>query len=203
MAERKATIADAATHTDFTKIDMDGVSDDMSEAYVYSGPSHRGTKYYIALCFVGNAGKPKIYESYVTMDEAVKRIRDTMSVQLQVLAIKQKYKAEKKLRSMNFQGGVGDVLVSSWGYDQTNVDFYQIVARPTQTFVEVVNIESASVPGKASRDSGYVVPAHIPLDMLPEKGKRCKITNDTHVLIDGRNARLTPPDKQHYCSWGY
>ena len=23
---------------------------------------------------------------------------------------------------------VGDVLVSSWGYDQTNVDFYQVVA---------------------------------------------------------------------------
>ena len=32
----------------------------------------------------------------------------------------------------------GDVFVSSWGYEQTNVDFYEVV-RTTAKYIEGVN----------------------------------------------------------------
>lgn len=40
------------------------------------------------------------------------------------------YKAEQKAKRLNFENPakVGDILYSSWGYDQTNIDFYQVVA---------------------------------------------------------------------------
>lgn len=42
---------------------------------------------------------------------------------------------------------VGDVFYSSWGYDQTNVDFYKVVAK-TKARIKVVRI------GKMSDDMG-------------------------------------------------
>ena len=40
---------------------------------------------------------------------------------------------------------VGDVLVCSWGYDQTNVDWYEVTARIGSTMVEVRKIAAESV----------------------------------------------------------
>ena len=36
----------------------------------------------------------------------------------------------------------GSILYSSWGYDQTNIDFYQVVKLVGKTMCEVVQIES-------------------------------------------------------------
>jgi hypothetical protein len=51
---------------------------------------------------------------------------------------------------------VGDILFSSWGYDQTNVDFYE-VRKVTGSMVVLQKLQN-----KVVRDSGptvYVVPA--------------------------------------------
>jgi hypothetical protein len=37
---------------------------------------------------------------------------------------------------------VGDILYSSWGYDQTNIDFYKVKRLAGKTMVELVPIES-------------------------------------------------------------
>lgn len=44
-------------------------------------------------------------------------------------------KANRAAARKSFQHGyeVGDVLYSSWGYDQTNVDFYQVIATTSKT----------------------------------------------------------------------
>lgn len=41
---------------------------------------------------------------------------------------------------------VGDIFVSSWGYDQTNVDYYQVVKRTAKT-VTVKELEKVVVSG--------------------------------------------------------
>lgn len=38
-------------------------------------------------------------------------------------------KKEKTQKEEKFEAKVGDIFYSSWGYDQTNVDFYQVVKR--------------------------------------------------------------------------
>ena len=35
---------------------------------------------------------------------------------------------------------IGDILSSSWGYEQTNVDFYEVTALPSKFFVELTPI---------------------------------------------------------------
>lgn len=40
---------------------------------------------------------------------------------------KEERKVQRKLQESDVQ--VGDIFVNSWGYEQTNVDFYQVVAR--------------------------------------------------------------------------
>lgn len=52
---------------------------------------------------------------------------------------------------------VGAIFVNSWGYDQTNVDAYQVVA-VTRASVKVRRINQETVPGSEGRDSCRVVP---------------------------------------------
>lgn len=51
---------------------------------------------------------------------------------------------------------VGDILTSSWGYDQTNVDFYQVERLAGKTMVEVREIAAQMVDSSGSSD--YVRP---------------------------------------------
>lgn len=44
---------------------------------------------------------------------------------------------------------IGDVFVSSWGYDQTNVDFYR-VTRKTKAMIEL-----SPIPGRLKDAPGY------------------------------------------------
>ena len=53
---------------------------------------------------------------------------------------------------------VGDVYAASWGYDQTNIDFYQCVGiTPSGKSVSVRKIGAALIEG-GSRGWDYVVP---------------------------------------------
>ena len=59
---------------------------------------------------------------------------------------KQAAKSSKK-ESVNKCGvEVGDVFVDSWGYEQTNIDFYQVVALRGTTQVVLAAINSSSEP---------------------------------------------------------
>lgn len=52
---------------------------------------------------------------------------------------------------------VGDVLYDSWGYDQTNVDFYQVIEVKAKSIV-MQRIEGTFVDGTAGHDSCNVKP---------------------------------------------
>ena len=51
---------------------------------------------------------------------------------------------------------IGDILESSWGYDQTNVDFYKVIG-VSPTRVRVVKVKAQSTSG-ASWGTGTKVP---------------------------------------------
>ena len=73
---------------------------------------------------------------------------------------------------------VGDVLTSSWGYDQTNVDFYQVI-KTTKTMVTLQQIEGTVVSSSDHRNK--VMPVlNKPLaywNNEPEKPVRRKINS--------------------------
>lgn len=75
---------------------------------------------------------------------------------------------------------VGDILASSWGYEQTNINLYQVVALNGKTMITVkeVNLEPKEVTaqGPMSEDISFKLPKGI---VAPEDGKeiRRKVVN--------------------------
>ena len=61
------------------------------------------------------------------------------------------------MSEMNGGLKVGDYLESSWGYDQTNVDFYKVVALVGKTMVSIVPVKGKIVSTEAA--SSYVIPS--------------------------------------------
>lgn len=79
-------------------------------------------------------GVKKVWYGYATEDEAKTAIDNATN------GIKTA-KAPKKAEKINkFGVEVGDVFYMSWGYEQTNVDFYQVVELIGQQSVRIVHV---------------------------------------------------------------
>lgn len=82
-----------------------------------------------AKIFVGNAFKPAVFYRFPTTEKRMAYVTQYMQTQDEVYAFRQGQKAEKaaKLAEPQTVLAVGDVLMASWGYDQTNIDYYEVV----------------------------------------------------------------------------
>lgn len=65
-------------------------------------------------------------------------------------------KAERKAFTSDHK--VGDIYTSSWGYEQTNVDFYQVIETKGKSTVVIQKIAQEQVDGSQGMDSAKVVP---------------------------------------------
>ena len=118
------------------------------EVYTYHRPNSRGQVAYYGVAFAGKAQKP--LWNYAFRDEAQRdrQIAETAkSVESRAKAMKERSDARKQ-----FTHGlqVGDILYSSWGYDQTNIDWYEVVGVPTEKMILV-----REIAGKTLRSDGY------------------------------------------------
>lgn len=108
-----------------------------------------------AQMFFGKQAKPVWHYRFRTEADRAKRIADAFASRQQVAAYRNNRKAERAAETHNLQ--VGHVLVASWGYDQTNVDFYQVTKIISDKMVEVRKIASMSGAALSSM-SGTVLP---------------------------------------------
>ncbi len=93
---------------------------------------------------------------------------------------------------------VGDTLYTSWGYDQTNVSFYRVVAVPSKHRVDVVEIDQTVDVENMS--SGRTYPGLKVIGKVERKPAR----ENRVVNIDGRDNSgyfYAPDRKGVYCSW--
>ena len=87
---------------------------------------------------------------------------------------KAKRKAEQKApRKLQ----VGHILYTSWGYDQTNVDYYQVTALKGETMVIVQKLEQ-SCP-----ETGFMSGKALPAEKLIGKPIACRATGD-RITVD-------------------
>ena len=84
-----------------------------------------------ACMFGGKRSKPDshyYYRSVEARDKAVKDYFDGLQASIdRKAAYKAKQKAEKEKAVESIK--VGDIFEGSWGYDQTNIEFYQVVEK--------------------------------------------------------------------------
>lgn len=172
-----------------------------TDAVAYVEDWECGTKY-TAMVFGGKRSKYDKYYGFKTKeardDYVIKYFTDQENLALSKKKWAEDKKAQAEENQANYQ--VGDILVSSWGYDQTNIDYYQVIERTAK----MATIQKIC---KEFLDSGY--PSEdkvIPLkDAFVGKPKKKKIgtygitlsSYETASLWDGK------PDYETAAGWGH
>jgi uracil-DNA glycosylase len=82
-------------------------------------------KVFYGAAFAGKSNKPLWHYAFATQSNRIEEIRKTIEIRKQYIDRKKEQQQERS----DFVHGLkpGDIMVCSWGYDQTNIDFYQIV----------------------------------------------------------------------------
>lgn len=94
---------------------------------------------------------------------------------------------------------VGDVLNTSWGYEQTNVEFYQVIERKGKTKVVLREIGSERVR-ETSWCSADVKPVK---DAFIGEAFEKRISQYGVKIHSSATAHKTDWESTHHSSWGY
>lgn len=109
------------------------------------------------IAFAGRATNPAFHYSFASQISAQNRLAAWLKQQEDRAAAKAATKAAAKEIPITLV--VGDVLVCSWGYEQTNVDYFQVIKMVGKASVEVRPIASETADDEAIGMTGYCVPA--------------------------------------------
>lgn len=102
-----------------------------------------GRELFTAIAYNGTSSKRAFYESYRTREARDKRVRDFFAGLESHAVMMTDIKVE---RSKPHTLAVGDIIHHSWGWDQTNCDYYQVIA-VTDHGATVREIASKTVSG--------------------------------------------------------
>ncbi|MAL73386.1 MAG: hypothetical protein CMM62_00220 [Rhodospirillaceae bacterium] len=94
-----------------------------------------------ALGFHGRAQKPDIRNYFHNEAQRTKHINDFIERRRAILKQKAEHQERKNTPTTMKPG---DILVAVWGYDQTNVDFYQVLAVRGKATVELQELRQES-----------------------------------------------------------
>jgi hypothetical protein len=123
------------------------------EFYLYGGKKSDGGEYYGAVAFAGKAAKPLWNYIYKDKGQRDAKIASTIQNRKGVMSYKDAQRKERAEYKHDLK--VGDILVSTWGYEQTNVNFYQVIDVRDKS---VVIREVGSKVSDTDRGAEYVVP---------------------------------------------
>ena len=148
------------------------------------------------IAYAGKARRSAFHESYRKAELRDKRVTDWFAG-LEARERDVKQRALDRARPHTFQ--VGDIIHHSWGHEQTQADFYQVVA-VTAHGATIREIAASTVPG-----STY---SHGMADMRVAV-KDAFVGEEQKVFIDGYNTVTTLKHghagkwdgRPAYCSW--
>ena len=129
---------------------------------------------------------------------------EIMEMEIELLEAEEPEKKPEPANPQSNESGfsIGDILYTSWGYEQTNVDFYQVVGLAGKKTVKIRQINSKIDESKpAGHDSDYVLPVKDDfkydevISKRPNKYGQIKLESYMRLVRwDG---------KSKYRSWGY
>lgn len=112
-------------------------------------------KFLISAYFI----KGRLQQWYMYESEEDRQIKNNLFIEKQINKLKEKAQekeaAKAKKIEMSKKIEIGTILYSSWGYDQTNVDFYQVVEKKG---LKVVIREIRQISSKEKGFTAYVEP---------------------------------------------
>lgn len=99
---------------------------------------------FLAKAFSGKRAKPDFYYNFKTEEHRARHVKEYLE-RLQA-AVDHKKEREAMKKAFINPLKVGDILYTSWGYDQTNIDFYQVT--------ELVGKKSVKIRELCTKDVG-------------------------------------------------
>lgn len=161
--------------------------------------------------FIGKQSKPDKYLAYKSRESANAAIEEFFDNLVRVYEYKQKEKERQKLAKQRakaeFLGTPGSVFVASWGYEQTNVDAYQMTRRINNQTIEVVEIGFEEVESKGFAAMSETIK---PLPVSAEKAATmpkllARITSKNGIQVANKrsagDADLWDGNRSYYHSW--
>lgn len=153
----------------------------------------------------------KLIEGFYFRDEARREewVKEKVAAINQRLNDKNERQSAKQAIRANMQHGfeVGQIYYDSWGYDQTNIDFYQIVEVKAKSVV-IRSIGGEFVPGTQGMDCSNVRPVKDSFSGEPmQKNIQFSINSNNqqpHYYIKSRHGWISLYEKGErgvYSSW--
>jgi len=151
--------------------------------------------------FHGKKKNPTRFYKFKSIEQVLVYIDEEIKKQFDRNAQKESLKLEKAEQAIKNRANVkvGDIFHTSWGYDQTNVEFFQVIEKPTPARVMVRPISMQS------EDDGYMSARVKPVkDSFIGEHKKCTISyNGNLARVDsyGNDGYLCEAGKSYYKSW--
>ena len=157
----------------YEKYDTDHiVKDDLNDLEIFADISKM-----VACCHTPKTKKPfwhYRFKDLKQMDDTIKRAIESRISQ------KQSVIERRKERSQGHDYQVGDFIYCSWGYDQTNVDFFKVVSLKGKQTIEIVKVQKEYVEQNGAYGN-KVQPTRI------EKGQPMtkRVGKNNHIALYG------------------
>lgn len=132
----------------------------------------------LALCYVGKSVKPAFYYRYRTIEQLYESVKNRLANYDSNFREKAERAAKMKELSQKFDVKnhlkIGDIICNSWGYDQTNIEFYQVVGFVGHTKIHIKELQQESISKDGYSDmSCFVKPLK---DAFYSKGDEFTLT---------------------------
>lgn len=120
-------------------------------------------------------------------DEAAKAVAPEIHAKRMEKRAERRKEAEERAKEQAATVKVGDVMVASWGYEQTNIDYFEVVAKESTLLTIRKIAQTYEYDGWASGVTEPVPGAFerytLWADESNEAGKRCKIDKYGYVKV--------------------
>jgi predicted ATP-dependent endonuclease of OLD family len=154
---------------------------------------------YKVVAFSGRRQKPDFNYWYNTEQQRLDKINDVVTQAKNIKDIKDRQNQIKKQKKAEILKSlkVGDIFHSSWGYDQTNANVYQLISfkGSTGVFREISQQTTKVVSGMSEYRKA------VPDSFIGEEFK-ARIGNYGNIKVDyGQTASKIDKNKEFYVSW--
>lgn len=158
-----------------------------------------GKFYVVGYC--GRSKKHVFYYAYPYESAMRAKIDSFVSNCVSAQQAKKEQKQKQKEDNANIIVKVGDIFCDSWGYDQTNIDFYQVV-KVSGKSAHIKRIKSKHVAGSEGFMSCRVVPDknNFTNDEVIVKRIQC-YGSKAYFSSKYGSMQATTETNEHYCSW--
>lgn len=147
--------------------------------------------------------KNEYHVRYRTIERMYEAQQQFIDDRLATMEHRAKAKEARKVKAVELANNVkvGDLFVDSWGYEQTQVDCYQVVAKPTAKTVIVREVSTETVEGSEGMMCRNV--RAVPNAFIGEEMKKRIDNYGGFKTSSFSSARPTTAEDTHYNSWYY